>query len=518
MPIALPPPPEPVAAPLTEIRALAGEPMRLVVGGTRVLVLGSPLRDAAKLQEAAASAQTLSDVVRQLQAAFYAEGYPALVLCYAVDGNDLYVGVLENRLTGVESPPRYASYWSGLEGVAGPRDSELEPRRFLASLHADRAGEALQMAWKQDAHGLDLSLAPSGEGPDQTNASLAFGNPGNRFTGRYFADAALRHSWRSGDEANLRLRSAVGGLNSADTNGELLEAAAGLSRVTSLGVFAASLGYSRYDFTLALAGAEQTIGADARLDTAEVSWSGLLSAGFAHRWALGIKADYVGKELSDRDGGQVYQRQAYGSGEVSTEALATVRILDWPLELRTGLALRRGLGDDRTGDPMNGADQGYLLLRPHAEIRTAVVERAELSLRMTGQFTDDRLPEQQQWVMGGPGNVEAFLPGLAVGDSGALLYLGLTLPEAQAGRLRLKSRLFAEQGQTRFEAPEGAQTDAQQAVTDAGVSLEVLYRMPGRALLQASVSVAKALNTRGIDRPVRADADAGVYFQLALRY
>lgn len=41
---------------------------------------------------------------------------------------------------------------------------------------------------------------------------------------------------------------------------------------------------------------------------------------------------------------------------------------------------------------------------------------AELSLRFTAQFTNDRLPGQQQLVMGGPGNVEAFLPDLAVGD------------------------------------------------------------------------------------------------------
>lgn len=66
MPIALPPPPEPVPAPLSEIRALAAEPMRLIAGNTRVLVTGSPIREAAQLQEAVASAQTLSDVVRLL--------------------------------------------------------------------------------------------------------------------------------------------------------------------------------------------------------------------------------------------------------------------------------------------------------------------------------------------------------------------------------------------------------------------------------------------------------------------
>lgn len=518
MPIALPPPPEPVPAPLSEIRALAAEPMRLIAGNTRVLVTGSPIREAAQLQEAVASAQTLSDVVRLLQAAYYAAGHPALSLRYAVDGGKLYVGVVATRLTGVDSPLRYAGYWSGLEHRGGLRDSDLEPRRFLASLHADRAGEALQMAWKRDAGGLRLSLAPSGEGPDRTTAGLALGNPGNRFTGRHFVDGSLRHAWTSGDEAGLRIRSAVGGLNSGDSDGEFLEAAAGWSRVSSLGIFAAGLGYSRYDLTLSLADAVPTFGVDGRLDTAEVSWSGLLAAGFAHRWALSIKADYVGKDLSARDGRQVFQHQEYGSGEISTETLATVRVLDWPLELRAGLALRRGLGDDRTGDPLNGADQGYLLWRPQAEIRTAVSESSELSLRLTGQYTNDRLPEQQQWVMGGQGHVEAFLPGLAVGDSGALLRLAMTLPGMQAGRLSLKSVLFAEQGQTRLEAPDAAQADALQVVTDAGVSLEVSYRMPERRLWMASVSVAEALDTQGIDRSVRADANAGVYFQLALRY
>lgn len=68
MPIALPPPPEPVPGPLSEIHALAAEQSQLIAGNTQVLVTGSPIREAAQLQEAVASAQPLSDVVRLLQA------------------------------------------------------------------------------------------------------------------------------------------------------------------------------------------------------------------------------------------------------------------------------------------------------------------------------------------------------------------------------------------------------------------------------------------------------------------
>lgn len=55
-------------------------------------------------------------------------------------------------------------------------------------------------------------------------------------------------------------------------------------------------------------------------------------------------------------------------------------------------------------------------------------------------------------------------------------------------------------------------------MTDAGVSVEVSYQTLERRLWMASVSVAEVLDTRGIDRSVRSDADVGVYFQLALRY
>lgn len=38
--------------------------------------------------------------------------------------------------------------------------------------------------------------------------------------------------------------------------------------------------------------------------------------------------------------------------------------------------------------------------------------------------------------------------------------------------MKLKSVLFAEQGQTRLEAKDAARTDALQVVTDTGISLE----------------------------------------------
>src|SRR5690606_4673206 len=91
---------------------------------------------------------------------------------------------------------------------------------------------------------------------------------------------------------------------------------------------------------------------------------------------------------------------------------------DWDLE--AGLGLRKGLGNEVTDE---GADLAYLTWRPSLRAEVAWAERLSAGVAAVGQFSQDTVPEQSQWVLGGVDALHAWLPGVAVGDSGALVLL-----------------------------------------------------------------------------------------------
>lgn len=514
MPIALPAPLPPVQGSADLIQAQGAATVTASVKDTQVHVIGPEVVSKERLAATIGAAVDQSDAVRQIQALYYAAGYPAVKVTYALAGSDLYVLVNLGKVDAVEAPAPYDRYLAGAAGAEPFTDAQLEPARTLASLHADRAGQSAVPEFKSDGERTVLRVEPNDRGPGRSSMGASFGNPGNRFVGRHFVDYFARHSFTTSDELKATGRHALTGLNEDDDAESYYEYTAGWSRVTTLGVFGITGRAVGYQQPITLVGFADPVSFDGTIRQGELAWVNVLAADFDRRWTVGAKGDYTRKDFSTTQGSLVVQRQEYGSAELSTDYAQVVRPGDVTTELSAGLAVRSGLGDDETADPVRAADQGYLLVRPTLGARTRFEGPMSISLYLTGQYSDDTVPEQQQWVMGGIGNIEAYLPGVAVGDSGGLARLQWDFPALEISVLRISPRLFAEYGVSQLENPLAGESGKAQHIGDGGVSL-VFALGPN---LEAAVSYAESFEEKNIDQAVLDNADANAFFRISAQF
>lgn len=511
MPFLLPVPPEPSMATRDEVLAVrtSADALILRAGTVRVHIVGPLPLDPGTMATAIAATATLSDVVRGIQAALSQTGHPAVTMRYALEGEDLYLLVTEAALSEIDLPVRYAGYWEGLARQQPISDRDLEPRRILASLHADRAGESVQLEWqKAESDSLLLSAPPSSAGPPRAGVTATVGNTGNRYSGRHLADLSARRSWGTGDELSLALR------NSLDD--EYLDGQGKWSRVIPFGVVGAGVGASRYEVALRPSVSAPPVTVEGRLDTAELSWSGILSAGFGHRWGYELRSDFIDQDVSAAESGFLPLRQRYTSVEASSLILLTNSIAGRSFEAGAGLSLGHGLGRDRSDDPGRRADFGFMSWRPQLSVRAAVSDDLELHVLASGQISGDRLPEQQQWVIGGLGNLAAYIPALAVGDQGGEVRVATATP-IELASWRIQACVFTEAAWVRSESTESDEGRWRSA-SDVGVSLSFGHPLSPRLRMEGAVTLARPLEDRGFDRSERERAKAGVYFQGGFRY
>lgn len=515
MAIALPAPATPQLGSVETIRAAGSEYATATFQQTQVHVSGPDVVPKSALEEVIAGGESLSDVVRQIQAAYYAAGYPAVQVSYALAEPDLYVLVSLGKVDRIDAPAPYDKYFAGIAPADPLTDEALEPARTLASLHADRAGERAMPTFKTSDQGVVLSIEPDEQGPDKGALGVEYGNPGNRFVGRHFLDYSLRASLASGDEFKGSGRHALTGMEGDDSAAGYHEHSLGWSKVTTLGLFGITGRYVNYQQNLPL----QTGGArtvfDGDIRQAEAEFLHLLSADFDSRWTVGAKLDYTRKDFATNRSNVVVQRQEYGSGEISTDYATVFSPVGLHTDFAAGVAVRSGLGNNKTDEALVLADLGYLMYRPNISMTLQLGTKLNFSLGASGQITSDTLPEQQQWVLGGIGNGEAYLPGVAAGDSGGIARAQFEFNAGQVSGLTLVPRVFAEYAYTRYEDPIMVldQPDGDQSFADAGVSLGLSYA----DFVEISVSYAESFAEDGIDKGVLKDADANVFFKVGIQ-
>lgn len=513
MPIALPAPATPELSNVETVRGQGTEYVVAAFQDTQVHVHGPDVVDKAVLELAITSGSDLSDVVRQIQAVYYAAGYPAVRVLYALSQPDLYIQVSLGKVDRIDAPAPYNAYFEGLAPIDPLTDEALEPARTMASLHADRAGESAMPIFKTGPEGVVLAIEPTADGPDQGEVGIEFGNPGNRFVGRHFLDYFGRATLASGDEIRGTGRHAMNGLEDDSSAAGYSDHSVGWTRVTPYGLFGITGRYVGYQQALTLIGDTEATRFDGDIRQAEAAWLYLLSADFENRWTMGAKVDFTRKDFARNSDDALVQRQEYGSVELSTEYTTAARPLGVYTDLGTGIAVRSGLGDDKTDRVTTLADLGYLLLRPSASARASLGSALSFGVGVSGQFTDDTVPEQQQWVLGGIGNGEAYLPGVAVGDSGALGRVQLEFNAGEVSGIRIVPRVFAEYAYAKLENPVLGQPGGDQTFADVGVSLSFSYANA----LEIAVSYAESIEDDGIDQSVLDDADANLFFKVGLR-
>lgn len=524
MAIDFPPPLPPQQGELQQLQQ-SPEAAAITFKEYRIHWLGAkPLSDA-QLQHAVENKDSLSDAVRGLSAALYAAGYPASRLSYALSGQDLYVLATLGKVSSVAIDRPIGVYFRGLAGADPLTDDALERRRVLASVHADRAGIAATPSFAPGvsvvpvtdgstpsagaplSSDYTLSLAPNPEGgPDQNRFRVEFGNPGNRFVGRYFGDLDIRAGTGDGDEFRSFSRLGIHGLNTGSDGGTYGEQNLGWNRVTPYGIFGVGGRYAYY-------GLEQStivpVPVTGLIRSGEAYWLYPLFADIHSRTTISAKVDRIGKTTDLRDRDQKVQQELYNSAELGVAYLSSFTWLGHRWDFEGGVNGRKGFGDEHS--TLTPADQGYWLVRPGLRLKYFFTDRYALGLEASGQFSDATVPEQQQWVLGGLGNLSAYLPGVAVGDKG---YLVRAQGEAGAFPVyrgsEVRPRVFVEYAATQYNDLGGGIP----RVADAGVEVGLKFT----SWLSGSVAYARSFFDKDIPDPVLDATDARVYFRLQGEY
>lgn len=518
MAIDLPPPAAPQQSAIEALRQATEQQSMLVRWQQYTVHLaGTDAVDEDLLKDAVRGADTLSNVLRRIKTVYYRAGFLAAQVQYALDGADLFVLTTPGNLSSVELPAPYLSYFEGLVFQGELTDDKLEPARTLASVHADRRGESLQLLLEPGDGGSTLSSDEPRKLLPTYKLGADFGNTGNRFAGRHLASYFAQKSFATGDEFRLDGRHALTGLERSDSPSRGYdEGSASWSHVMPMGIVGARGRYIEYkqelDFNIGLGPTTHFTG---KIQQYELSWAYPLAAAFNRRWYLSSKLDYNKKTYEVSQLNADIQRQEYGSVEVGSNYEHVLNMQTRPINLYLNLAVRSGLGDDQTDNPLKAADFGYLLFRPSIQVSSLIGDYTNAGVKLIAQLSEDTVPEQQQWVVGGVNNVEAFLPGIAAGDSGgvAQLFVSQTL---EWGGTTLIPRVYAEYGYAELANPNTAlaQSGAVQALMDVGISVEAQLQKN----LQLRLSYAESFDEKNISVPQQRAADANMFFSVTLTF
>lgn len=508
MPLSTPPPLPPQPAALDHLAGLQHPALQLRVAGLQLHLAADIPIDEGVLARAVEGSTTLDEVLKGLVDAWVREGYPAARVLWARHESDVYVLVHPGRLAELRGAPPLRDYFSGLDDGSVLHDSALERRRALASAAAGRAGlDARTRFVPLDEDRVALLIEPPTPGPAQTYARGDFNNFGNRFSSRYLVDAVLRRSFASGDELKL---AGTTGLRteplSGDGEGGYREGQLEWSRVTRLGVWSADGRYA--SFTQGIV--DGTL--DGELDTTGLSFLHTLYADARTRWNLQLRTDRTHRRTEEAGSGQRTLGEQYGSVEIDTAYVLQPDPRQQRWELQLALAARRGLGRHDTGS--SPAQLDYALLRPSAQLHYAPDGPLAYSLEVSAQFSHDILPEQQQWVLGGPDVLAAYLPGFAVGDRGAAARFTAHWRGLRTGPVEWRPAVFAEYGGARFNPGVEERPTGTVRLGDAGLQLG----LQAWNWLDASLSAAHPYSESGLDNATPGSRKAFYFFKLAAHY
>jgi len=361
-----------------------------------------------------------------------------------------------------------------------------------------------------------LDLGEPVESGHQTAAVAAFNNYGNRYAGPYLADAGLRHSFASGDELSLAGATSTRFLGLGGSHSEPYhEGDLGWSRVTSLGVFGFQGRYA--DFQQSLPGG--TI--DGKLDGAALTWLYPLYADFEHRLNLTGTFDRSDETLDAQEAGSRLLSERYFSAAADLSYVQRIEHGDHRTEIQIGLGIRHGFGrDDNT---TTTANLGYVLLRPSFSLRYTATPQWSFTGEGNYQFSGSAVPQQEQFVIGGPASLHAYNAGVGVGDRGGNLRLSTEWKDSGdswIARHQLRPRLFAEYGSATSShgapslIPGTPGASATVSLADVGTDVDVHLTQ----WLAGTLSVAQSVYDHGGNYSPDDLAKRYVFFQLAAKY
>lgn len=518
MAIDLPPvmPPQ-LATPaqISAYSAVSATEVSATINGTNVRVLGNRYLSDADVKNILSSAKTPAEGIINLTKRYYQSGHLLVRIRYAREGDDVVVFVEQLTLSDIRVDADIQPYFEGLVGDTDLSISEFDRARILANLKAERGGYEYSMSYQETGNNtVALVMTKAAvENYDSTDYILEANNKGSRFLGRYFGLAGIKHRFEDGTELSLAYQTAFTDLGESRDGENLDQFSVSVDRPFVSGLYGLDLSYVEYSRDPKIAQTQTglcilgllgcgtstsitTVNLDAEILQAAFRGEQILFSGIDSRLSVTEKLEHIDSVVEQAgtssklleetyqivDVGVKYQKSRYKTDELPAA------------QLNAGLNFLAGFGDGGTLDNYGEYQAAFMTQNPGISVpdvvpaaRTAeflalqasarymvrIADETLLSFSANGQFADEQLPQQQQFVLGGMNTLSAYLPGVLVGDEG--YYINASLEKTFTwNEYKISPSVFAEYGASWFNNTNSEFGDTQ-SIADAGVRLRIEF-------------------------------------------
>ena len=511
----------PVEPPQTTITLAAAQAPAQVIRvdsyGYHYEVIGNTLLDPEVIRTVLQDSVDPKAAFANLNQAYQKAGYFLVALRGNLDEKTFTIQVTEGRITAMDIPPNLQPYFSGLEERDDLTRSQVVRRAALAELYSARQVMRPKLKFEpaQEVGGSQITVTEEpieGANPWPWSAGLNFGNYGNRYSSRFLVqgNAALRIG--NGIELTGGYTHGLPNLNSDSEGSSYNAGIVGGSIVTPWGIYGAS--YNRVDYQLGKI--SEPLNTAGNYRTWNVYGSQLLHADEVWRW--GLNEGYTHTDYSNI----VFETiplsdQNYNFVNLGTSFSRLVQPYELKGNLSGSLNYSRGISGTikivgqeykYTSETRLVPDTDFNLFNWNVGYTQNLPASLVAGVSLTGQDTNTTLPLNQQWVLGGYGNLTAWFPGVVAGDKGMLGRASLSR-NWEWGPVTLTPSVFLEAGYSKLDfVPSRFQ--GTQFLSDVGIGLAANLKS-GTSLTMGS---AAPLGTRGTERYQTNDNRAYFYFNL----
>ncbi|WP_372759727.1 ShlB/FhaC/HecB family hemolysin secretion/activation protein, partial [Litorivivens sp.] len=434
------------------------------IAGTNIRVYGNKTLDAEAVLAMIADAALPSEFIKQLTRAYHDEGNILTRVVYFRESTTVSVFVSEYLLDSVEGDDKITPYFDGLLGDTNLTLNEFYNARELANIRSERSGVNYRTHFEVlDEKRATLVFEPEPVADhDATDIFVEVNNRGSRFAGRYYGIAGLQHNFTAGTQASLAYQHAFSDLGGSRYGNDLDQLKFTLDHPFTFGLYGVELTHVEYESiaesvqttqggcALLILGctpaSSQNIERSADGEISEVALTGkqYLYSTPLLGITLSQRLEHVDTKVEAEGFSDSILDETYQVAELGIDYSRRPAPVRGDSSLQAGLKIRYGLGGDsgtldryeefRAQNPSASVPDvvpaarsaDFLTVHPHVDYHWRYAPQWVASASFKGQFANEQLPQQQQYVLGGMYSLSAYLPGALIGDEGYLLRLNVT--------------------------------------------------------------------------------------------
>lgn len=515
------PPPAPAPAAVATAPAATGTSFYVDGDGYRYGVTGNTLLPQARIEAILKAAATPKAAIDALNNAYVDAGYLFVVIGGEVDNKLVALRVIEGRITEIDAPADMLPFVRNLRERSDLTRNQLLRETAMLDIYGQRQGvrPAAGFAKAAEVGGTRLTVTEEPiPGAKPWSAGLSFSNLSGRFSSRYTVGGNASVRPGNGLELTAGYNQGLPGLTSESSGASYKSGSLGGSIVTPWGLYGWS--YLKTNYQIGESGAPFYPAGDN--EQGGINGTQIVFASPTSRivttQALTRYSSLQTVDLSTPGMPEFLYTlvdQNYTVGSAGATVSTSGSLGGQNAGFNAGVTLAKGL-TGRSGSFLS-TGPGYptprfLLVQGNATLQSSLPYDLTAALTVTAQHADATLPQAQQWVLGGYGNLSAWLPAVLIGDSGILARATLATASVQWSGYTLSAGAYAEAGVARLDH-RGSGEPYTRGLGDAGLSLT------GSTPFGTTLSLAYAFPVwyRNVDGAVRHAVDsnrANLYFTL----